>query len=581
MQISFRKRSIIAFIILFLIFCGLILLIAPWSVNQLILHNLKNRASLIVNSATKEATLQQMVQKISTLSNYTYYRLTLYSEDHLIFDSRPSAKTEFIPYELKDQLDGKKFSLENPQYLYVNVFFDFLNNPYELRASLPYEYAMILFHQLELVVMGISFVLLLFFSFLSWGILETLSSPMRRVIEGIRPYQSGKMETIPDLYLGKLGKYSEFQELANTLTSLSMKVKSKLIDLTREKNEKEAILESLSEGIIAIDASMIITYANFSASRMLGISKKLLIGRELTSFEQTDLLKKCVEILSSALENHTYVSDSFSSSNRKKLHLDLIAAPIPYEKRAILVLQDNSNHYRVLEMGKDFVANASHELRTPITIIRGFAETLHDMPDLSKQMLEEITEKIVRNCHRMDTLVKNLLTLADLENLPLSKSLDCNVCDIVDNCKHLLLIIHPEIEIEVFKEKLAFIVRGSPDLLELAFMNLLENAVKYSHPPAHLTISLKELDEEVEITFQDKGIGIPPQDIEHIFERFYTVNKARSRKLGGAGLGLSIVKTVIEKHDGKISVESVLGEGTTFTIILPLSQKARPRITPS
>ncbi|HEX4839745.1 MAG TPA: ATP-binding protein, partial [Rhabdochlamydiaceae bacterium] len=118
------------------------------------------------------------------------------------------------------------------------------------------------------------------------------------------------------------------------------------------------------------------------------------------------------------------------------------------------------------------------------------------------------------------------------------------------------------------------LIEADPDLLELALMNLLENGVKYSNPPAHLTIYLKQQEDEVLFAVQDRGIGIPPADVGHVFERFYTVNKAHTRRLGGAGLGLSIVKTIIEKHEGTVSVASVLGQGTTFTFNIPMHRKA-------
>ena len=220
-------------------------------------------------------------------------------------------------------------------------------------------------------------------------------------------------------------------------------------------------------------------------------------------------------------------------------------------------------------MGKDFVANASHELRTPITIIRGFAETLQDLPEISQEMLADITEKIVRNCQRMDTLVKNLLTLADIENIPETRFKPCNLSALIDNCIHLLLSIYPDAQIHIEKNREEIFVSADSDLLELALMNLFDNAAKYSRPPAEISISLHQEGDEVKISISDRGIGIPEADLEHIFERFYTVNKAHSRRLGGAGLGLSIVKNIIDKHDGSITAESVLGKGTTFTIILP------------
>ena len=225
------------------------------------------------------------------------------------------------------------------------------------------------------------------------------------------------------------------------------------------------------------------------------------------------------------------LTDSISVSEGKKLYLDLIAAPKTRSSGAIIVLQDKSSHYKVLEMGKDFVANASHELRTPITIIRGFAETLQDLPEISKEMLTDITEKIVRNCQRMDNLVKNLLTLADIENLPETRFKQCDVLSMLDNCRHLLLSIYPEAQVEIQKSEDRIMLYADSDLLELAIMNLFDNAAKYSKPPAHIIASIEQTGDEVHLKIRDHGIGIPPADLEHIFERFYTVNKAHSRRL--------------------------------------------------
>ena len=222
-------------------------------------------------------------------------------------------------------------------------------------------------------------------------------------------------------------------------------------------------------------------------------------------------------------------------------------------------------------MRKEFIANASHELKTPITIIRGFAETLHDNPQLPVAMLADITEKIVRNCQRMTTLIKDLLTLSDIENLPSSRLVECNLIELMEHCREMALSVHPSAKIAISSNKPNLSLIVDPALMEHAFINLIDNAAKYSNQPAEINIILTDLEDAVRIQIADKGIGIPSQDLDHIFERFYTVNKAHSRKLGGSGLGLSIVQNIVQKHQGKVSVESELGKGTTFTILLPKS----------
>jgi two-component system phosphate regulon sensor histidine kinase PhoR len=338
-------------------------------------------------------------------------------------------------------------------------------------------------------------------------------------------------------------------------------------------------LESLGEGVIAVDAGMRVTYVNYMGSRMLGISRRSLLGQTFPlSFEQANplLLSRCSQLLSRCQSQNSILTDFLSFADDRKTYIDLIAAPKAKGSGAIIVLQDKSSHYKVIEMGKDFVANASHELRTPITIIKGFAETLQDLPHMSKEMFKEIIEKIVRNCERMEKLIKNLLTLADIENIAESRFKETNLGLLLDNCLHTLLSVYPNAQVAITKPGKEIFISADSDILELALINLLDNAAKYSGEPAQIAISLESLDlEEVRIVITDKGIGIPPQDIEHIFERFYTVDKAHSRKLGGAGLGLSIVRTIIEKHDGRISVKSTLGVGTTFTIVLPKQRRAK------
>ncbi len=329
--------------------------------------------------------------------------------------------------------------------------------------------------------------------------------------------------------------------------------------------EWESIGNLLIEGIVIFRADGKVGYVNSAASKMFFSSRKNLLGKPLQGTQP--LIQKSLSVLEASFRCSFPVTDSFSDDLEKKRYLDLIAVPFS-QNRGCLILQDRSSQQKMLEVGKDFVSNASHELKTPITIIRGFAETLQDMKQLPRQIVEDILEKIVRNCKRMDSLVKNLLTLADIENLPLSDYGFCDIFALLQDCKNAVLTVYPSAEIVITKEK-NVLAEVEKNILELAILNLLENAAKYSQSPAKISISLRQEKDLVVISIQDQGVGIAPEDVEHIFDRFYTVNKAHSRKLGGAGLGLSLVKTIIEKHDGSIHVSSKLGQGSTFTISFP------------
>ncbi|MCH9614650.1 MAG: Adaptive-response sensory-kinase SasA [Chlamydiia bacterium] len=309
------------------------------------------------------------------------------------------------------------------------------------------------------------------------------------------------------------------------------------------------VLKKLNEGLLLLNRRYRVIYANPKACKLLGLPKDRL--KKGTDFLKLGIL---VTPIKQCRENSLVIQDRFNGS-------DLKISPL---KPGIMITI--AGHQT---LGKEFVANASHELRTPITIIKGFAETLRDVPELSGDMLDEITQKIIRNCLRMSHLVKNLLTLADIENISQSKLQSVDLGGLIDGCISMLKTVHKSATVNLSVQNGECFVNADPDLLELALSNLLENAVKYSEGPANITISISLKKDAIKLSIADKGLGIPDDDVDHIFDRFYTVNKAHSRKLGGAGLGLSIVKSIIKLHKGTISVSSKIGQGTLFTILLP------------
>lgn len=415
---------------------------------------------------------------------------------------------------------------------------------------------------------------LLLFAAFSWLNFYASSAPLKKIMRAIKNRQGNLGDPLSKI---EPSSAEDFHLLASTLNALSENLRLQIKMNAEERSEKEAILESIGEGVIAVDAQMQVRTINTAGAKMLGASRRACVGKPFPHTERiafSALLEKCSSLLTACQFKGCVLTDTISLTEGKRTYLDLIAAPKAEHNGAIIVLQDKSSHHRVLEMGKDFVANASHELRTPITIIKGFAETMLDLPELPLEMITDMTEKIVRNCQRMDTLVKNLLTLADLDNLPESRFQGCDLITLAETCRQVVLSVYENASIRIDRTNEPITVHADPDILELAIINLLDNAAKYSVGPAQICLKIEQQAEEVKIVVSDRGIGIPPADLEHIFERFYTVDKARSRRLGGAGLGLSIVRTIIEKHYGSISVSSILGAGTTFTILLPLESAA-------
>ena len=235
------------------------------------------------------------------------------------------------------------------------------------------------------------------------------------------------------------------------------------------------------------------------------------------------------------------------------------------EKKVLAILINQNEYRQKSSLHTDFIANATHEMRTPITLIKGFAETIRDCPDIATNTLQDLTEKILHNCERMSHLMRNLLILTNLETLQKKEFQKCDLVSLLAHCRQILLTLYPKVYIKLFKNHGPIIINGNPYLLELAIIHLLENGIKYSTDSPLIEIRVEHRLEKVILQITDHGIGIPEDEFENIFNRFYTINPTHAQQLG-AGLGLSIIKTIISKHNGHIDIDSTIGKGTTFTL---------------
>lgn len=583
-MLTFRQKIFISYVVVFLVFLTLMFPFSSWMVKNIIFKSMRDRAIELIARIQSAPNNEALIRRLKDQKHIIFFRVSVITDEHKsLYDSHikrllgPKFSQEQIidhPEVLEAFKNGHGYHEEysdllGQRFAYMAQAFDFHGKTYVMRTAYPYKYVVELTQYFEIGFLILATVILLLFSLMTWFIINRLTNPIQQIISAVQPYQESENTSLPEIVLPGRPATDEILKLAETLNSLSRKVRKQIGTLTDERNEKSAILESLVEGVIAIDSNYKVLYANSTALKFLGLEKDDLVGQDLRQTEE----KASVELLRRSLEEETPVSDTFIFKNEKgQLYLDIVASPINKQNSgAVLVMQDKTSHYRILEMRKEFIANASHELKTPITIIRGFAETLHDNPDMPKDICEEITGKIVRNCKRMTKLIKDLLTLSDIEHIPESRLIECDMHHLVVECCEQLKDAYPEATIRLNPEESedVFNITADPYLMEMAVNNLIENAAKYSKGPAEIDISFRDLGEKIELTITDKGIGIPAQDLEHIFQRFYTVNKSHSAKLGGSGLGLSLVETIIGKHFGKISVESEVNVGTKFTITLP------------
>lgn len=581
---SFRQKIFLSYVLAFLVFLTMMSPVASLIVKRIVERAMENRAYELIDKIKSAPNNEALIRRLKEQKPLIFFRVSVITNDRkVLYDSHtkrligPRFSQEQLvdhPEVLQAFEKGTGYSeaysnILAQKFSYVAVAFEFHGKTYVMRTAFPFRYVKELVNDFEVGFLVLASVVLILFSLMTWLIINHLTKPVQQVISAVASYEEGEKSVLPEIKLSSVYAGDDIVKLATTLNSLSAKVQRQINTLTKERNEKQVLLESMVEGVIAVDQDMQVTFANATALNFLGLEREEIVGRDFQTIGQ----KQCFELLLNCQNQEKPLTDTLQIEiGENQLYLDLVAAPKKDNTGAILVMQDKSAHHKILEMRKDFIANASHELKTPITIIRGFAETLHDNPELPEETSQDITGKIMRNCERMATLVKDLLALADIENIPSTRLQMCDLSSLSEKCRATVLEMFPEANIELKNlSKSRVLLIGDPDLLEMAILNLIQNAVKYSESPARVQIILDQDDQFVIMKVIDQGIGISKEDQEKIFERFYRVSKARSQKVGGSGLGLSIVQTVIRKHFGKIKVESELGKGSTFTITLPKS----------
>jgi two-component system phosphate regulon sensor histidine kinase PhoR len=578
---SFRQKIFISYLAMFIVFIVLMLPFVTHWVQRIVLQTMEARVTEIIANIQDAPNNDALIRRLKDQKSLMFFRSSIITNERkVLYDSHakrilgPKFSQDYIVEHPEVQQafeEGMGYHEDYSQLLhqkfsYFAKAFNFHGKTYVLRTAFPYQYIKEILHDFEFGFFALSILILLLFSLMTWFAIHYLTRPINRIIKAVKPYQEGTETSLPAIDIGKGSPNDEFNKLAMTLNTLSEKIQSHIDSLTDERNEKETILESLVEGVIAVDVDMQVTYSNMMALKLINAHHTDYLGKPFSEFKQ----ELCSRLLEECQQEHKPLTDTLQIYREgNKMFLDVVAAPKKDNAGAILVLQDKTSHYKIMEMRRDFIANASHELKTPITVIKGFAEALHDNPELPLDTQREVTSKIVRNCNRMSALIKDLLTLADIENIPISRMSACNVADLSERCRSMLLEVYPDSLVRIIPTKADIELFADMDLLELAIFNLIENAAKYSNRPADIRIMIDETSTDVIIEISDKGIGIPKADIEHIFDRFYTVDKAHSQKMGGSGLGLSIVKTIVEKHYGTISLASEVGKGSTFTIRMP------------
>ncbi|MDZ8120161.1 two-component system histidine kinase PnpS [Pontiella agarivorans] len=368
----------------------------------------------------------------------------------------------------------------------------------------------------------------------------------------------------------------ELDELAESLNTMSEQLDKTLTTLNEQRNEQNAVLSSMDEGVLAIDKKERIIHMNRVAGEILGVDHHK-VKREIV--QQVIRYANLQEFIKALLGSQRAISRDMALIGDVEKQIQVRGTVLWDAENAaigaLVVLRDVTQLRHLETVRSDFVANVSHELKTPITSIKGFVETLLSDDWNHEPNILRFLEIISQQAGRLNNIIDDLLTLSRLEQkeghvmtepAKLQSVIETAIylCQLQAGKKQIKIdcICPEDLELEI-----------NAPLLEQALVNLIINAVKYSEENKKVLVLAEKKESVVSIYVKDEGFGIERKHLERLFERFYRVDTARSRKLGGTGLGLSIVKHIVQAHDGTIRVESKLGSGSTFTIDLPIPKE--------
>jgi two-component system phosphate regulon sensor histidine kinase PhoR len=439
---------------------------------------------------------------------------------------------------------------------------------YVLRTSIP---LISIRNALSLIygrITIIAVLLILIIAIISMVLTRRVSRPITELKKGAERFAEGEFEK--KIYT--TGTH-EIGTLADAMNKMAGELHRRIDQLSFQKNEQEAILSSMTEGVIAIDNDGRILSYNLAAEKMLNLApvskgksiREAVINSDFLNFAESTLSEsRNIEgEITIYNKNETYMKTQGTpllDSNNKKIG-------------ALIVLNDVTKVHRLEKIRKDFVSNVSHELRTPITSIKGYLETAFEEYQRSGDNVEKFLNTTIRQVDRLNHIIEDLLSLSRIEqtekdNLPDRESVSMRslLDSAIQSCETSAAEKNISIRMSCPEDLQAGV---HSQLFEQAIINLLENAINYSDSQGEVFVEAYEDNKEIFIKVTDHGIGIERKHLDRIFERFYRVDKARSRSTGGTGLGLAIVKHIIQAQGGTISVESVPGQGSTFLIKIP------------
>lgn len=586
MQLRIRNRMTFSYLLLIFISMSVLGLALLWPLQNYFINHIKvelfNNTELVSN-IMRPYIIEENYQPIDKLSkelgNRIGTRITIIKKDGKVvgdsdYDIR-RMENHAGRLEVKEALAGKRGSATRYSTT-LDIDTMYVAIPLEshgeilavVRLALPLtEINKTLFNLKMILFTGIllaSTVAVL----VSLRLAKTITEPIEEISNTANKISNGDLEQ--KIFLRS---QDELGELATAINNMTAALKQEILEVTSSKQRLEAVLNHMVSGVLVLSNRGIIQGINVEAVRMFGTKEKNVLGKPYQGILRNYGLQEKIE---KVIKEKQVYSHEFTIIYPEKLTLKAHIAPIIQNgqiEQIVIVFHDITSLRQLEKIKTDFVANASHELRTPVAAIKGFAETLLDGAMEEKKLRERFIGIIDKEADRLIRLINDLLDLSSLEakETEIEKQ-PTDVGQLLKDCITSLNNKAKERDIQIttdIPDNLPKVI-ANPDMLMQAFINLLDNAIKYTNLGGEVEVGAVVNDGYLMIKFKDTGIGIPKEDLPRIFERFYRVDKARSRDVGGTGLGLSIVKHIMEQHKGYIYVQSEVAKGSTFWLTLPL-----------
>jgi len=498
---------------------------------------------------------------------------TVYGDSELEGDKLRKVENHLYRPEVQQALksgygESRRFSTTiKEDFLYIASVFNKKDTSGIVRLSIPLseidQLLISLRHMLGFSLLA-AFILAILVSYLASYF---ISRPLKEIALASQDIAQGN-------YSKKISLRSndEIGDLAKTFNYMSEQVKSRIEEVSENKSRLEAVFLSMFEGVMIIDVSGSILLMNEALKNSLRIEEDPLGKRPIEVIRNLQIQEIADNTLRS---NGDLISQEISTLLPEEKILLVHATPIKKDANiegAVLVFHDVTNLRKLEIIRQEFVANVSHELRTPISSIKGYAETLLDGALKDKENAKDFLKIILSDSNRLASLIDDLLNLSRIESGKLA--MEMKSYKLLPLVEKVVASLKGQIEKKLIALTIS-IPQNIPNILadetriKQVVLNLIDNAIKYNNPNGEILITANETNDSVKVDITDTGIGIPQKDLPRLFERFYRVDKARSRELGGTGLGLSIVKHIIQAHNGEVSVQSIEGQGSTFSFTLP------------